>query len=140
MSTNSKLSARSMWLFAFGGAAAGIAGSYATASHGMLVSTGVYFILVAIAAFLSTQRTQASAGGAIGAFLVTGVVAAIAYYMLIGHLFHGAADSVTGADHASAEQAGAVVGTAVGAIVAVVVFVETLVAGIIGALIGAKSR
>ena len=103
-------------------------------------SSGVYFILVGIGAFLSTQRTQASAGGAIGAFLVTGIVAAIACFLLIGHLVHGAASSVTGADHATAEQAGAVVGTAVGAVVAVVAFVETLVAGIIGALIGAKSR
>jgi hypothetical protein len=143
--TESKLSAHTTWLFAFGAIATGIAVSYALAGLGQKVTAAVYFGIVALGGFGSTYLTRARTGGAILAFLVGAAVAAGSYYLLVDHIFRDAttvmSDAVSGGQaHAQGVQAGAQLGKTMGIFVAAIVFLETIVAGIAGAVAGVKSR
>lgn len=140
-----KLSGNTVWLFALGSVAAGIGASYATAGLGQKVSAAIYFAIVAIGGFASTYLTKARVRAAVGAFLATAVIAAVAYFFLVNHVVQSAtvavADGVSGGQaHQAGMQAGATFGKFFGIIVAAVVFLETIVAGITGAVIGNKSR
>jgi hypothetical protein len=143
--TTQKLSPHTIWLFAFGSIAAGIASSYALGSLGQKVSAAVYFAIVAIGGFASTYLTRARTRGAVLAFLTAGAVAGVSYFFLVDHLFRAAttvmADAASGgAAHAQGVQAGAQMGSVFGIFVGVMVFLETIVAGIAGAVAGGKSR
>ena len=140
-----KLSSHTIWLFAFGSVAAGIASSYAVAGLGQKVAAGIYFALVAIGGFASTYLTRARVRGAVLAFLTAATVAAIGYFFLVDHIFRTATTTLTdavsgGAAHADGAKAGAVFGKTFGIFVAVIVFLETIVAGIGGAVAGGKVR
>ena len=141
----SKLSPHTIWLFAFGSIAAGIASSYALSGFGQKVTAGVYFAVVAIGGFASTYLTRARIRGAVLAFLTAAAVAAVAYVFLVDALFRTAtttmSDVVSGGQaHAQGVAAGAAMGKVFGIFVAAVVFLETIVAGIGGAIAGSKSR
>ena len=143
--SDSKLSSHTVWLFAFGSVAAGIATSYALSGLGQKVTAAVYFALVAIGGFGATYLTRARVRGAVLAFLVAAACAGAAYFTLVDHLFHSAttvlADAASGgAAHAQGDAAGAVMGRTMGVFVAVLVFLETIVAGIGGAVAGGKAR
>ncbi len=143
--TQSKLSAHTTWLFAFGAIATGIAVSYALSGLGQKVTAAAYFAIVAVGGFLSTYLTRARTGGAILSFLVGAAVAGGAYYLLVDHLFSTAttvmSDAVSGgAAHEQGLQAGAQLGKTMGIFVAAIVFLETIVAGIGGAVAGVKTR
>ena len=143
--TTSKLSSHTIWLFAFGSIAAGIAASFALSGLGQKVTAAAYFAIVAIGGFASTYLTRARVRGAVLAFLTAAAVAAVAYFFLVDHIFRTAttvlSDAVSGGQaHAQGAQAGAVFGRVFGVFVAALVFLETIVAGIAGAVAGAKSR
>ena len=143
--SDSKLSAHTTWLFAFGSVAAGIATSYALSGLGQKATAGVYFALVALGGFGATYLTRARVRGAVLAFLVAGVCAAGAYFTLVDHFVHSAttvlADAASaGAAHAQGDQAGAQMGQVMGVFVAALVFLETIVAGIGGAFAGSRAR
>lgn len=143
--SNQKLSSHTVWLFALGSVAAGIGASYATAGLGQKVAAAAYFAIVAIGGFASTYLTKARVRLAVGAFLATAAVAAVAYFFLVSHIFQTAtvavADAASGGEaHQAGVQAGATFGKFFGVIIAAVVFLETIVAGITGAVIGGKSR
>jgi hypothetical protein len=140
MSTNERMSPRASWLFVLGSAGVGVGASYALAGAGVVASAGAYFLIVLVGALLATRKTLATAGGTIGRMLLAGIIASVAYFLLIRHAAHVAASSLTDVDHASAEAAGSVVGGLFGTVVAVAIFVETMVAGTIGALIGGRGR
>jgi hypothetical protein len=140
-----KLSGSMVWLFALGSVAAAIGASYATTGLGQKVSAAVYFAIVAIGGFGSTYLTKARVRAAVGAFLLTGAAAAIAYFFLVNHIVASTTVAMTdavsgGQGHQAGVQAGATFGKFFGIIVAAVVFLETIVAGITGAVIGGKSR
>jgi hypothetical protein len=143
--TTSKLSSRTVWLFAFGSILAGIGASYAVAGLGQKVAAAIYFALVAIGGFASTYLTRARVGGAVLAFLTAAVVAAIGYFFLVDHLMRAATTVATdavsnGAVHAQNVHVGAAFGHTFGIFVAVIVFLETTVAGIGGAIAGGRTR
>lgn len=145
METNHKLSAHTTWLFAFGSIATGIVASYALQGLGQKVTAAIYFAIVAIGGFLSTYLTRARVRGAVLSFLAAAGVAAVAYFLLVSHIFSSATTVM--ADAASAGQAtaegakaGATLGKTMGIFVAAIVFLETIVAGIGGSIAGAKTR
>jgi hypothetical protein len=147
MTTDTKLSPHTTWLFAFGSIAAGIVASYALSRFGQKVTAGVYFAIVAAGGFASTYLTRARVRGAVLSFLTGAAVAAVAYFMLVSHVTEHATTVMTNAAsggdaHAAAQgaAAGATMGKAFGIFVAVVVFLETIVAGIGGAVAGGKVR
>lgn len=145
MTTTTKLSPSTVWLFAFGSTIAAIGASYAGAGLGQKASAAIYFAVVAIGGFASTYLTRARVRGAVLAFLATAAVAAVAYFFLVDHIFRTAttviADAAsTGAQHAQNVEAGAKMGKVFGVFVAVIVFAETIVAGIGGAIAGSKVR
>jgi hypothetical protein len=140
-----KLSGSTVWLFALGSVAAGIGASYATMGLGQKVSAAVYFALVAIGGFASMYLTRARLRAAVGAFLATAAIAAIAYFFLVKGIVQDTTVAMTdavsnGEAHKAGVQAGGTFGKFFGIIVAAVVFLETIVAGITGAVIGNKSR
>jgi hypothetical protein len=145
MTTDSKLSPHTIWLFAFLSIAAGIATSYALSGLGQKVTAAVYFGIVAIGGFLSTYLTRARVRGAVLAFLAGGAVAAIAYYMLVNRIVADATTVMSdaasgGAATTEGAKAGATLGKTMGIFVAAIVFLETIVAGIGGAVAGSKVR
>jgi hypothetical protein len=145
MTTDSKLSSQTVWLFAFGSIAAGIATSYAMSGLGQKVTAAVYFAIVAIGGFLSTYLTRARVRGAVLAFLTAAAVAGVAYFFLVDHVFRTvttvAGDAVSaGAAHEQAAEAGAEMGRTFGIFIGAMVFLETIIAGIGGAVAGAKTR
>jgi hypothetical protein len=140
-----KLSAHTVWLFAFGSIAAGIGASYALAGFGSKVTAAVYFGVVAIGGFAGTYLTRARFGGAVLAFLAAAAVAAVAYFFLVSTIFATATVAVSdaasgGAAHGAAVEAGNAMGKMFGVFVAVIVFLETIVAGIAGSFAGTRSR
>jgi hypothetical protein len=140
-----KLSPHTLWLFAFGSIAAGIAASYALSGLGQKATAALYFGIVGIGGFASMYLTTARLRGAVLAFLLGAAVAAVAYFFLVDALFRAATTVATdvasgGAAHEQGVHAGAVFGRTFGIFVAVIVFLETIVAGIAGAVIGAKTR
>lgn len=140
MSSNARLSASASWLFVFGSAGAGVGASYALSGAGVLASAGVYFLIILVGALLATRKTLATAGGTIGRMLLAGVVASVAYFLLIRHAAHVAASSLTDVTREQADAAGSVVGGAFGTVVAVAIFIETVIASTIGALIGGRGK
>lgn len=141
----SKLSPHATWIFAFAAVAAGIGASFALSGLGQKVTAAVYFAIVAIGGFGSMYLTRARMGGAVLAFLGAAVVAAVAYFFLVDHIFRTATtvmtDAVSGGQaHEQGVQAGAMFGRVFGIFVAAMVFLETSVAGVIGAFAGWKSR
>ena len=143
--TQSKLSPHTVWLFAFGSIAAGIATSYALSGLGQKVTAAVYFALVAAGGFAATYLSGARVRGAVLAFTVGAAAASIGYYALISSLVSQTttvlADATSnGAAHANAAAAGATMGKTFGIFVAVIVFLETIIGGIVGAFAGSKAR
>ena len=110
MTTQTKLSSHTIWLFAFGSIAAGIVSSYALSGLGQKVTAAVYFAIVAAGGFASTYLTSARVRGAVLAFVLGAAVA------------------------------GAAMGKTFGIFIAAIVFLETIVAGIGGAVAGGKAR
>ena len=145
MSTNSKLSAHTVWLFASGSALAAIGGSYAASGLGQKAAAGVYFAIVALGGFASTYLTTARVRAAVLAFVSVAAIAAVSYFFLVDHIFRTATVAVTdaasaGQAHAQGVQAGATFGKFFGIVVAAIVFLETTIAGITGAVVGDKTR
>jgi hypothetical protein len=145
MTTQTKLSPHTTWLFAFGSIAAGIMSSYALSGLGTKVTAAVYFAIVAAGGFASTYLTSARVRGAVLAFILGAAVAGVAYFMLVNSLFHHATtlagDAVSsGAAHAQADAAGAAMGKTFGIFIGAIVFLETIIAGIGGAVAGGKAR
>jgi hypothetical protein len=145
MTTDSKLSPHTTWLFAFGAVATGIVASYLLAGLGHKVTAAVYFAIVAIGGFGSTYLSRARVRGAVLSFLTAGAVAALAYFFLVDSAMRTAtttlADAASGGTAgAQAADAGATFGKVFGIFVAAIVFLETIVAGIGGAIAGSKAR
>jgi hypothetical protein len=145
MTTQTKLSSHTIWLFAFGSIAAGIVSSYALSGLGQKVTAAVYFAIVAAGGFASTYLTSARVRGAVLAFVLGAAVAGVSYFFLVDSLFRHAttfaADAASGgAAHAQAAIAGAAMGKTFGIFIAAIVFLETIVAGIGGAVAGGKAR
>lgn len=145
MTTQDKLSAHTIWLFAFGSIAAGIAVTYAASGLGQKVAAAVYFAIVAAGGFASTYLTRARVRGAVLAFLTAGAVAGLAYFFVVHSAFATAttvvADAASGgAATAEAARAGDSLGKVFGIFVAAIVFLESIVAGIGGAIAGSKLR
>jgi hypothetical protein len=145
MTTQTKLSPHTTWLFAFGSIAAGIISSYALSGLGTKVTAAVYFAIVAAGGFASTYLTSARVRGAVLAFILGAAVAGVAYFMLVNSLFHHATtlagDAVSnGTAHAQADAAGAAMGKTFGIFIGAIVFLETIIAGIGGAVAGGKAR
>jgi hypothetical protein len=145
-SPSTKLSPHTVWLFALGAVAAGIAITYFLPNLGQKVNAAIYFAIVAVGGFASTYLTRAKIGSAVVAFLLTAVVAAIGYYLLVKGLVSGATTTMTDTLSPTAEartqgaQAANQMGSVFGIFVAVIVFLETAVAGIGGAIAGGKAR
>jgi hypothetical protein len=145
MSTEAKLSPHTTWLFAFGAVVAGIGLSFALSGLGQKVTAAVYFAVVAIGGFASTYLTRATVRGAVLSFVTAGLVAAVAYYLLVSHVVASATTTLGtaasgGAAASEAAKAGGTFGAVFGVVAAVVVLVESLVAGIGGAIAGNKVR
>jgi hypothetical protein len=145
MTTQTKLSSHTIWLFAFGSIAAGIVSSYALSGLGQKVTAAVYFAIVAAGGFASTYLTSARVRGAVLAFILGAAVAGVSYFLLVDSLFRHAttfaADAASGGTaHAQAAIAGAAMGKTFGIFIAAIVFLETIVAGIGGAVAGGKAR
>jgi hypothetical protein len=145
MTTQTKLSPHTTWLFAFGSIAAGIATSYALSGLGQKVTAAVYFAIVAAGGFAATYLTSARVRSAVLAFILGAGAAGVSYYMLVSSLFRHATtfagDAVSGgAAHVQAATAGAAMGKTFGIFIAAIVFLETIVAGIGGAIAGGKAR
>jgi hypothetical protein len=145
MTTESKLSSHTLWLFAFGSIAAGIGASYALQGLGQKVTAAVYFAVVAAGGFASTYLTRARVRGAVLAFMLGAAAAGIAYFMLVSSVTSNATTMMTdavsgGAATSQGAEAGAAMGRTFGIFVGVIVFLETIVAGIGGAFAGSKAR
>ena len=140
-----KLNRHTVWLFALGAVTLGIAAAYATQGLGPRVTSAVYAGIVGIAGFGSTFATQARTRAAVGAFAVAGLLAAVAYYLVVSYVFRTVTTAMTdvasgGQAHAAGVQAGTFFGRFFGAFAAVVAFLETTVIGISAAVAGAKAR
>jgi hypothetical protein len=145
--TNSgkQLSSHTIWLFAFGSIAAGIAASYALSGLGQKVTAAVYFGLVAIGGFGSTYLTNARIRGGVLAFLIAGAVAGVSYFFLVDHIFRtittATVDATSmGQAHAQGVDMGNAFGKTFGIFAGAMVFLETIVAGIGGAVAGSKAK
>jgi hypothetical protein len=141
---STKLSPNLVWLFALVAVAAGIGISYALAGLGQKVTAAVYFGVVAIGGFASTYTTRATIMRGVLAFLGIALVAAVAYYFLVDHIFSTATTTMSdamsgGAAHAEGEKAGSALGHTFGMFVAIIVFLETSVAGVVGVVAGRKA-
>lgn len=145
MTTQTKLSPHTIWLFAFGSIAAGIGTSYALSGLGTKVTAAVYFAIVAAGGFASTYLTSARVRGAVLAFILGAAVAGISYFLLVDALFRHATTlagdvASNGAAHVQAAAAGAAMGKTFGVFIAAIVFLETIIAGIGGAVAGGRAR
>lgn len=135
--TGNDVSKGKTWLFAFLTVAVATGMTHVLSGLGALTLFLVYFAIVAAGAVATTRLSRASAGRAIGVFLVASVAVAIFDFAWVNHVAHQVARDAS-LEHA--EQTGDAVGAAAGTLVAVVMFIETLVAGIVGALVGAVRR
>lgn len=134
-----------VWLFAFGAVALGVAAAYATAGMGPEVTSGVYAAIVGIAGFASMLTTRARVRGAVLAFLVAAIAAAGLYYLVVSTIMQdvttAAADAVSGgAAHEQGKEAGTAFGRIFGAFAAAIAFLETWIVGIAGAVVGSKAK
>jgi len=140
-----KFDSRTVWLFAFGSVALGVAASFATQGLGPKVTSAVYAGIVGIAGFASTFSTRARTRGAVGAFLVAALLAAIGCYALVSYVFSTVTSQATdlvsnGQAHEAGVQAGTLFGRFFGAFAAVVAFLETSIIGIAAAVAGSRAK
>jgi hypothetical protein len=140
-----KLNRHTVWLFALGAVTLGIAAAFATQGLGPKVTSAVYAGIVGIAGFASTYATQARTRAAVGAFLLAGLIAAIAYYLVVSYVFSTVTTAMTdvvsgGQAHEAGKQVGTLFGRFFGAFAAVVAFLETSIVGIGAAVAGARAR
>lgn len=140
-----KYSRHSVWLFSLGAVALGLGAAVATQGLGPKVTSAVYAAIVGVAGFGSTFATRARTRGAVGAFLLAALCAAVAYYAVVSYVFStittGMTDVVSGGQaHEAGVQAGTFFGRFFGAFAAVVAFLETSIVGISGAIVGARVK
>jgi hypothetical protein len=140
-----KYDARTIWLFAIGSVALGIAAAFATQGLGPKVTSAVYAGIVGVAGFASTFATKARVRGAVGAFLFAALLAAIGYYAVVSYVFSTVTSQATdlmsnGQAHEAGVQAGTFFGRFFGAFAAIVAFLETSIVGIAGAVAGSRAK
>jgi hypothetical protein len=140
-----KFSSRMVWLYALGAVAVGIGLSLALQGVSGKASAAAFGGVMVLAGVLSTLTTKASTGRAILVFLVTGVLAAIAAYVVVSQVIGSATTQLAtaaslGKQQVAAAHAGGVMGTFFGVFAAIVALLETFIGGLIGALVGARMK
>jgi len=140
-----KLSPSMTWLIALGSVGAGVGISYAASGLGQKATAAIYFAIVAAGGFASMYLTRARLRSAVGAFLLTGAIAGIAYFFLVNRMMAQATELMTdavsgGQAHAQGVAAGSLFGKTFGIFAGAIIFLETIVAGIGGAFAGSKAR
>ena len=140
-----KFSSRAIWFYAIGAVVIGLGLSIALQGVSSKASAGAFGAVMVLAGVGAAFTTKARTGQAVVAFLVTGVLAGVAAYVVVGQLMASATTDLAtaaslGQQRAAAAHAGGVMGTFFGVFAAIVALLETFIGGLIGALIGARMK